>query len=77
MSAFEEGAGISLADIGYIIVPSLVVATIIVVSMGFIEALKLARVHPESETMDLYARLLKGIAAIIALIALIYFVTQN
>ena len=75
MDAFEAAAGISMVNLNYIIAPLLVVGTIIIVSVGLIEALKAARTNPE--VLDLSGHLIKGLFAVIAAIALVYFMTQN
>ena len=75
MDAFEAGAGISAENLSYIIAPTLVVMTVIIVALGLIEALRVARYADGGA--DLYVRLGKGLAAIILMVTFVYYVTKH
>ena len=74
MSPFETASGISVVDINYFFIALLVVLTIIGVGIGFIDLLRTLRTG-QIEGISIIANISKGVAAIIAVIALIYFIT--
>ena len=74
MSTFENAAGISMVEMNYFFIVLFIVLTIIGVSVGFIDLLKALRTR-QVEGIGMIASISQGIAAIIAAMAIVYFIT--
>ena len=74
MSPFEDAAGISVINMNYFFIVLLVVLTIIGVSVGFIDLLRALRTG-QVEGISIVSNISKGIATIIAVIAIVYFIS--
>ena len=75
MDAFEAGAGISTANLSYIIAPLLVVMTVILVGAGFIQALKDSRYGDGAGKLLL--NLVEGVGVVLLTIAMVYFLMSD
>ena len=74
MSAFEDAAGISAIDMNYFFAFTLIVITIIGVCIGLIDLLRVVRTG-QVEGINIVGKISTGIAAIIAVITMVYFIS--
>ena len=74
MGAFENASGISAINMNYFFSVVLVVITIIGVCIGFIDLLRVVR-SGQLEGANIIGKISTGVAAIIAVIAMVYFIS--
>ena len=73
MDSFAQAAGIDMNNLSYIIIPLLVVTTSIVIVIGLVDMLRVLRSGCLYET-DFISGIFKAVGAIVAVVALVYFV---